>query len=180
MGFDNKFTGRIPVLGNMPLINFRAQGNQFTGMLPFDYSYAGTWADTLREWWVYDNRLTGSLSESLGFLTSLEDLRLNNNNLSGSIPDSITDLQRLFRFDAQSNALVGTVPEDIGTLPVLRDLRLQFNNLDGLIPTSLCFLESMEVLEADCLSPQVSEEPKTDCYCCTTCCNPYVMECQYY
>eukprot|EP00535_Pseudo-nitzschia_heimii_P012946 CAMPEP_0197197684 /NCGR_PEP_ID=MMETSP1423-20130617/32993_1 /TAXON_ID=476441 /ORGANISM="Pseudo-nitzschia heimii, Strain UNC1101" /LENGTH=990 /DNA_ID=CAMNT_0042651509 /DNA_START=46 /DNA_END=3018 /DNA_ORIENTATION=+ len=179
--FDNNFTGRIPVLGNMPLINFRAQQNQFTGMLPFDYSYGGTWADTLREWWVYDNQLTGSLSDSLAFLTSLEDLRLNNNSLSGSIPASIIDMQRLFRFDVHSNALTGTVPENLGNLSVLRDVRLQFNNLDGVVPTSLCFLESMEVLEADCLPSQASEgDPQTDCYCCTACCKPENKECLYY
>lgn len=179
--FDNMFTGTIPVLGNMPLINFQAQENKFTGIMPFDYSYSGTWADTLREWWVYDNQLTGSLSESLSFLTSLEDLRINNNKLTGSIPESILDLKRLFRLDVHSNALTGTVPEGIGSLPVLRDVRLQFNSLDGIVPTSLCFLESMEVLEADCLAPEGSEDaPQTDCYCCTTCCNPKDVKCQFY
>lgn len=179
--FENNFNGRIPVLGNMPLINFQAQENEFTGMLPFDYSFGGTWADTLREWWVFDNQLTGSLSDNLGFLTSLEDLRINNNKITGSIPESILDLQRLFRLDVHTNALTGTVPEGIGDLPVLRDVRLQFNNLDGIVPTSLCFLESMEVLEADCLVPELlGSKPQTDCYCCTTCCNPAIGLCQYY
>ena len=175
--FNNKFTGRIPPLGNMPLINFQAQQNQLIGMMPFDYGFGGSWPDTLREWWVYDNQLTGSLSANLGFITGLEDLRVSNNKLTGSIPETIQDLQRLFRLEVQSNSLTGTVPEGISEIPVLRDVSLQFNEFEGVVPTSLCFLESMEVLEADCLA---AEEPQTDCFCCTTCCNPEIGQCQYY
>jgi len=188
--FENNFSGSIPVLGKMPLINFHAQSNDLKGMLPFDFHFSGPWPETLREWWVYDNQLSGPLSESLGFLSSLEDLRANNNQFSGSIPDSIGDLQRLFRFDVQSNYLTGTVPTGIGDLPELRDVRVQFNSITGVIPTSLCFLESMEVLEADCLpgpdreddfllmSPQT--KPEADCFCCTTCCNAKTEECIFY
>jgi len=175
--FNNKFTGSIPTLGNMPLVNFHGQENEFSGIMPFDY---GPWPDTLREWWVYDNKLTGSLSDHLGFLENLEDFRASKNDLTGVIPDSIKDLKRLYRFDVQSNSLTGTVPEGIGELPVLRDVRLQFNKLDGIVPTSLCFMESMEVLEADCLVLTTMEEPQTDCYCCTTCCNAVFGSCQQY
>jgi len=81
--FENQFTGRIPVLGNMPLVTFQGQGNSFNGILPFDYDYGGTWPDTMRSWWAYDNKLTGSLSENLGFLSNLEDLRVQDNQLTG-------------------------------------------------------------------------------------------------
>jgi len=179
--YDNNFSGTIPVLGDMPLINFQVQQNQLTGIMPFDYSFGGTWADTLREWWVFENQLTGSLSENLGFLTSLEDFRVNENKLTGKIPESIANLQRMFRFDVQKNSLTGTVPESIGQLPVLRDVHLQFNAIKGVIPTALCFLESMEVLEGDCLMPQWPDnKPQTDCYCCTACCNPDIGICDYY
>jgi len=179
--FNNQFVGTIPVLGNMPLINFQAQENAFTGIMPFNYYIGDTWPDTLREWWAYDNQLTGSLSDNIGFLTSLEDLRVNNNYFTGSIPESIVDLQRMFRFDVNANKLTGTVPEGIGDLPSLRDVRLQFNSLTGVVPTSLCYRESMELLEADCLASGVfNEEPQTDCFCCTTCCNPQLGQCQYY
>ena len=176
--FGNKFTGSIPRLGNMPIVNFHAQENDLSGIMPFDYGYDGPWTKTLREWWVYDNKLTGPLSPNLGFVTNLEDMRVNNNELTGSIPESIEDLHRLFRFDLHLNSLTGTIPESIGSLPQLRDLRLQFNNFGGVVPSSLCFLESMEVLEADCLA--FVGEPQTDCYCCTTCCNPDLGGCQFY
>mmetsp|Transcript_13690 Transcript_13690/g.34430 ORF Transcript_13690/g.34430 Transcript_13690/m.34430 type:complete len:821 (+) Transcript_13690:219-2681(+) len=176
--FGNKFTGSIPRLGNMPIVNFHAQENDLSGVMPFDYGYDGPWTKTLQEWWVYDNKLTGPLSSNLGFVTNLEDMRVNNNELTGSIPESIEDLQRLFRFDLHMNSLTGTIPESIGSLPQLRDLRLQFNDFGGVVPSSLCFLESMEVLEADCLA--FVGEPQTDCYCCTTCCNPDLGGCQFY
>merc|ERR1712078_369159 len=120
------------------------------------------------------------LSANLGFLSSLEDLRVDDNLLTGKIPETIADLQRLFRFDAQKNLLTGTVPEGIGDLPVLRDVKLQFNRLEGIVPTSLCFRDSMEVLAADCLAFIEGVPPQTDCYCCTTCCNPRDKSCQIY
>jgi len=147
---DNAFTGTIPVLGNMPLETFHGQNNLFKGILPFDYGYGGTWPNTLKEWVVYNNTLTGSIPEGIGFVSDLEDLRLHHNQFHGSIPESIGQLERLFRFEAQSNFLVGTIPESIGLLPALRDVRVQFNQLSGEVPPAMCFLETMYALEADC------------------------------
>lgn len=176
--FGNQFSGSIPHLGNMPLVKFHGQGNAFTGVLPFDYDFGGAWVDSLREWWVYDNKLTGSISDNLGFISNLEDIRINKNHLTGSIPESISELQQLFRFDVQSNKLTGSIPDSIGELPQLRDVFLQYNKFDGEVPSSLCLLESMELLEADCLA--FVGAPPTECYCCTTCCNPGLGGCKVY
>lgn len=148
--FDNAFTGTIPVLGNMPLEAFHGQNNLFKGILPFDYGYGGRWPNTLKEWFVYNNTLTGSIPEGIGFVSDLEDLRINHNHFNGSIPESIGQLERLFRFEAHSNQLVGTIPESMGMLPELRDVRVQFNALRGEVPPAMCFMESMYALEADC------------------------------
>mmetsp|Transcript_23392 Transcript_23392/g.55117 ORF Transcript_23392/g.55117 Transcript_23392/m.55117 type:complete len:1232 (+) Transcript_23392:118-3813(+) len=183
--FENEFTGTIPILGQMPLINFQGHRNKFTGMMPFDYDFGGMWPATLTTWWAFDNQLTGAISENLGFLSSLEDFRVQENKLTGTIPESIQQLSRMFRFEVQSNSLRGAVPEGIGILPALRDVRLQNNALTGTVPTDLCFLTSMELLEADCLEIpdnafELEPTPQIECYCCTTCCNPGAKECITY
>jgi Leucine-rich repeat (LRR) protein len=189
--FENAFTGSIPNLGNMPLQVFQGQNNKFTGMLPFDLFY-GTWAETIREWWAFDNQLSGPLSENLGLFPRLQDFRVGNNTLEGTIPVSTYDARRLFRlqvndnlltgpispgidglssletFDVSGNQLTGTIPTEIGSLSSLQVVRTQFNLFTGVIPGDLCFLGSMEVLEADCL-PETS--PPTECFCCTSCCD---------
>jgi len=73
---DNELGGTIPPLGNMPLETFHGDGNTLTGFLPFDYGYGGVWTSTLKEYWAYDNALTGTIPENIGFISELEDLRL--------------------------------------------------------------------------------------------------------
>jgi hypothetical protein len=147
---DNELGGTIPPLGNMPLETFHGDGNTFTGFLPFDYGYGGVWTSTLKEYWAYDNALTGTIPENIGFISELEDLRIHKNLLTGSIPESIGQLDELFRFEVYSNHLVGTIPESMGELSDLKDVKVQFNGLTGEVPSSMCFLESMKTLEANC------------------------------
>lgn len=182
--FDNEFTGTIPALGNMPLVTFQGQGNKFNGGLPFDLNYDGAWTDTIRVWWSYQNEITGTIPNNIQFLTNLQELRLQDNELTGTIPETISELSNLYRFEVQSNSLTGTVPEGIGSLQDLSIVKVQFNPLTGIIPTSLCYLESMKVLEANCddtLSASILPGiTTTECYCCTTCCNPILEECLTY
>jgi hypothetical protein len=160
--------------------------NQFNGMLPFDLGYQGIWPDTIRVWWSFQNQIGGTIPNNINFLSGLEDLRIQENKLSGMIPETIADLSNLFRFEVQSNFLSGSVPEEIGSIPQLRDVKVQLNSFTGVIPASLCFLESMEILVADCLLPVDDGSvtsflaTTTECYCCTSCCDPITEECVTY
>ena len=128
----------------------------------------------------------GTIPNNINFLPGLEDLRIQENKLSGMIPETIADLSNLFRFEVQSNFLSGSVPEEIGSIPQLRDVKVQLNSFTGVIPASLCFLESMEILVADCLLPVDDGSvtsflaTTTECYCCTSCCDPITEECVTY
>jgi hypothetical protein len=174
--FENNFVGGIPGLGKMPLQIFQGQGNIFNGPLPFDLFF-GEWAETIQEWWVFDNQLTGMLSSSLGLLQNLQDFRVGNNFFQGPIPPSTYDLPNLFRFEVSGNELTGTLPEELGRLPKLVVVKTQNTSFSGTIPTDLCFSTSMEVLEADCL-PDVN--PPIECFCCTTCCQRGTETCVRY
>ncbi|GKV51678.1 hypothetical protein SLEP1_g58309 [Rubroshorea leprosula] len=106
--------------------------------------------------------LVGSLPDYLGSMTSLMNLRLAGNSLSGEIPRSLAglNLQALWLNDQlgggltgpidvvatmetltvlwlHGNQFTGPIPENIGNLIFLKDLDLNGNLLVGLIPNSL-------------------------------------------
>ncbi|OAY67163.1 Receptor-like protein 12 [Ananas comosus] len=70
----------------------------------------------------------------------VESIDLSNNNLSGEIPDEITDLQTLQYLNFSRNNLIGHIPEQIGKMESLETLDLAMNNLSGDIPQSLSTL----------------------------------------
>jgi Leucine-rich repeat (LRR) protein len=195
--FQNNFVGSIPNLGNMPLKIFHGQGNVFQGQLPFDLFF-GNWAETLQEWWAFDNQLTGTISTGLGLLQNLQDFRVGRNRFDGPLPQSMYDLTRLFRFevsenlltgsvdsaignlrnletfDVTYNELTGTLPEELGRIDTLEVVKTQFNLFSGTMPTDLCFQPSMEVLETDC---RPEDNPPVECFCCTSCCQRGTNQC---
>jgi len=178
----------------MPLRTFQGYTNQFTGPLPFDLDYGGVWPDTMRVCWAFENEITGSSTHNIWFLANLEELRLSDNQLTGTTPESTFELSNLFRLEVHSNFLSGTIPDEISNLSDLRNVKVQFNSFTGAIHISLYFLDSMEVLEVDCLPPKEDNDNRSGgtstvapitttttttqgCYCCTTYCNDVTEEC---
>ncbi|XP_042380232.1 putative receptor-like protein kinase At3g47110 [Zingiber officinale] len=114
--------------------------------------------------------LTGQISPSIGNLSFLRSIFLNNNSLHGGIPSSIGHLRRLrflvLRFNSlgeeiplelvncseltiinlHGNRFVGSVPPWLGSFKRLTSLYLSNNSLTGVIPTSLANASSLEVL----------------------------------
>ena len=84
-----------------------------------------------------ENNLQGSLPSELGQLDLLDNLSLRGNNLSGTLPIELGQLKALTHLDLASNQLTGTVPTGIGELTNLGALDLQSNQLTGSIPSKL-------------------------------------------
>ncbi|XVF23448.1 hypothetical protein REPUB_Repub13aG0039600 [Reevesia pubescens] len=61
--------------------------------------------------------------------SNLEILRLWKNNLSGNIPDSISNTSKLRKLSLQENSFSGLIPNKLGDLRFLEELRLWSNNL---------------------------------------------------
>ncbi|KAL6620199.1 hypothetical protein ACP70R_035338 [Stipagrostis hirtigluma subsp. patula] len=80
--------------------------------------------------------LSGSLSPDIAKLTALTNISFANNSLSGRIPN-LSNLSRLQRLHLQDNKLTGTVPQTLGTITVLSELFLQNNGLSGEVPENL-------------------------------------------
>jgi len=93
-----------------------------------------------------NNNLTGALPEALGELSSLKSLELFNNNLSSTIPVSLGNLIDLEVLKLSSNNLTGSIPSSIGNLTSVHTLFLSSNNLSGSIPSSIGDLVSLKVL----------------------------------
>ncbi|MCO5585794.1 hypothetical protein L7F22_039730 [Adiantum nelumboides] len=95
---------------------------------------------------LQNNLISGTIPESLGFLGGLRYLALARNNFSGSIPASLANAKSLQFFDASYNKLKGNIPNFGDGTPYLWALILKENELDGTLPPSLTNI-SLAVLD---------------------------------
>ena len=100
------------------------------------------------------NNLTGSIPSQIGNLNNLNWLLLNDNQFSKEIPSELGRLKNLTRLLLNSNQLSGPIPSSLSELDNIATLRLDENNLSGCIPESLTVLCGRNVLleNNECLS----------------------------
>ena len=91
-------------------------------------------------WITKDNWLTGPLHTWHGITISggrVIDINLTSNNLIGSIPSEIGNLDRLRFLNLDNNQLNGSIPPEIGNLSNLQVLDLTNNQITGNIPENI-------------------------------------------
>merc|ERR1712023_130161 len=93
---------------------------------------------------LYDNNLVGTIPDSLGSLEHLNTLVLWKNKLTGSIPD-LSAATRLQVLDLADNELSGSIPENLGELS-LTELWLNANELSDDIPEDIFSMNSLRKL----------------------------------
>ncbi|KAL6311390.1 hypothetical protein AAG906_025812 [Vitis piasezkii] len=93
-----------------------------------------------------ENQLRGSIPDTVGKMVSLSHLDLSGNQLQGSIPDTMVLLSHL---DLSRNQLQGSIPDIVGNMVSLEKLSLSENHLQGEIPKSLSNLCNLQALELD-------------------------------
>ncbi|XP_038986276.1 probable LRR receptor-like serine/threonine-protein kinase At5g45780 isoform X3 [Phoenix dactylifera] len=93
------------------------------------------------------NDLSGTLSPSIGNLSHLQTMLLQNNEISGPIPPEIGKLSQLTTLDLSGNQFIGEIPRSLGLLNQLGYLRLDKNNLSGQIPESVASLSGLLFLD---------------------------------
>ncbi|XP_038882240.1 receptor-like protein EIX2 [Benincasa hispida] len=81
--------------------------------------------------------------KTLYLMTSMD---LSHNNLSGEIPQEITNLVELKSMNLSGNSLRGNIPQQIGSMTNVESLDLSRNQLSGQIPQSISKLSSLSYL----------------------------------
>ncbi|CAB9528564.1 Leucine rich repeat N-terminal domain [Seminavis robusta] len=105
----NDLTGTLPDLSRLTaMTSFNGRDNRQGGTIP-DLS-----SMTDLQWlWLQNNAYTGSLPWGLSKMTSLLDLRLSFNQLTGRLFPTLTSLSRLRQLHLQNNSFSDTVPSSV-------------------------------------------------------------------
>jgi len=120
---------------------------------------------------LHNNGLSGRMSATIANLTSLEVLDFSDNDLKGYIPPEIGLLAKLTHLRLSYNAFMGTAPTELGELLNLRLFHLHGNRIQGTIPEMDIRLRGGQFsFITDCGVPTDFEEPLT-CVNCDVCCN---------
>ncbi|CAH9137914.1 unnamed protein product [Cuscuta epithymum] len=141
---DNKFTGFIPKemtkLTQLEVVDLKDTG--LSGPIPDGFFNISA----LKFVNLCGNHLYGNLAPSSAFmLPNLEKLILAQNDLSGSIPPSISNATKLTLLSLWDNYLSGAIPDSLGELKFLEALEVGGNNLTNGQPDSqeLSFITSL-------------------------------------
>lgn len=91
-------------------------------------------------------KLTGGFPSFLFNLPRLAYVYIENNGLSGRIPDNIGKMTQLFAFSLEGNKFSGSIPSSVGLLTQLSQLKLGGNRLTGTIPDGIKQLKNLTLL----------------------------------
>ncbi len=92
------------------------------------------------------NNLEGTIPATIGQLEHLQVLELSFNKLSGEIPTELGNLLNLNILAFNGNDITGIIPSSLGNLSNLTQLHLSSNQLTGELPETIANLDLLEVL----------------------------------
>ncbi|KAF7848346.1 hypothetical protein BT93_L2080 [Corymbia citriodora subsp. variegata] len=141
----NLLEGRVPFsMGNMnQLQTLDLSNNGFTGDIPEPLAKNCTSLVLLK---LSSNYLQGEMLPRGSNLTSLRYLYLDNNRFTGDISPGILN-SSLQVLDVNNNSLSGTLPNWVGDIEFLEMLMLSRNFLRGPLPLSFCNLNYLKLLD---------------------------------
>lgn len=159
---NNNFMQNLPAnIGDTPAVFLTLANNHFTGQIPPSIGDAST---TLTEVLLLNNQLTGCLPYEIGFLKELRLLDAGNNLLTGPLPCSLGCLWKIEQLNLAGNLLYGRVPEIICRLGNLMNLSLSGNYFTGVGPICRRLIKS-GVLDArgNCVRDLPDQRPAGEC-----------------
>jgi Leucine-rich repeat (LRR) protein len=96
---------------------------------------------------ISNNNLVGSIPSEIQDLDWVTSLNLASNNLSGSIPASMGGMNSLAILYLYGNSLTGSIPPELGNLVTLTELNVSENDLSGTIPPQLGNLTVLNTMQ---------------------------------
>lgn len=123
---NNDFTQRLPdnLGSNTHIMYLTLANNKFMGPIPRNLPKA---LSSLSEVLLLNNQLTGCLPLEIGFLEEATVFDAGNNQLTGPLPLSLGCLQKVELLNLAGNLLYGMVPEVVCALQNLVNLSLSDN-----------------------------------------------------
>ncbi|CAB9523465.1 serine threonine-protein kinase BRI1-like [Seminavis robusta] len=186
---NNGFSGRLhnSIANLRSLTRLDVSNNEITGPLPrsisdmedLQYLYLANneWDEGPIPQW---HNLTGMMELSLKGtnrvgeipdwigreMKSLQLLGLDNNYLSGEIPETLGHLKRMEYLLLNQNRLNGTIPETLRHLHQLKMVRMDDNSIGGNAnPICADVPPNLDIFTSDCSSTDFK------CECCSNCCD---------
>ncbi|KAJ7551106.1 hypothetical protein O6H91_07G134200 [Diphasiastrum complanatum] len=143
--FNNLFWGPLPPhLGQSASLQWLdASSNRFQGPIPPTICQGGG----LVKLELFLNHLSGPVPDLRSCL-NLVRLRLQDNQLTGSIPLGLGALKNLTRLELARNKIGGSIPADLGMASSLAFIDLSGNLLGGSLPGGLWRLPNLQVFNA--------------------------------
>ncbi|KAJ9540692.1 hypothetical protein OSB04_027198 [Centaurea solstitialis] len=141
-GYNNRLRGKIPdVFGQLHSLGLFDFGmNRLHGMFPPSLYNLTSLTDVN----LYDNHISGGLSEDIGLqLPNLVGFYIWGNKLKGSIPSSLSNCSKLELLDLSENGFTGKVNINFRHIPNLTFLALYLNSLGSSEPDEMNFIDSM-------------------------------------
>ena len=146
----NELTGSLPeeIWRASSLQKLDLSYNQLTGTI---HSYIwnqdedepdGSWSELIDLEILYldHNQISGTIPEDLfhGLGESLEEINLGKNQLTGSLPSSLSKMRFLTSLDVHGNQLTGKLPHEMNQMSPNLQLNLTDNKLVGSVPKLFC------------------------------------------
>ncbi|KAL3500679.1 hypothetical protein ACH5RR_039772 [Cinchona calisaya] len=101
---------------------------------------------SLADLYLDQNQISGLIPDCFGNMTSLRSLYLYSNLVSSTIPRSLWKLRDLLVLDLASNSLVGSLPLEIGNLKAAISIDVSMNQISGDIPAIIGDLQNLQNL----------------------------------
>ncbi|XVF68976.1 hypothetical protein PTKIN_Ptkin11bG0044300 [Pterospermum kingtungense] len=92
-----------------------------------------------------ENQLTGTIPDSLGMLKNLQSITIGGNALNGRIPTSLGNLSLLIEIGLEENQLEGSIPAEFGKCQNLILMILSSNRLTGPVPKEIFSILTLSV-----------------------------------
>ncbi|KAL2344771.1 hypothetical protein Fmac_006056 [Flemingia macrophylla] len=159
---NNNFMLTLPTnLGDTPVVYLTLANNKFTGPIPRSI---GKTSSTLVEVLLLNNLLTGCLPYEIGFLGNLTLFDAGGNLLTGPIPGSFGCLKKVEQLNLARNFLYGEVPEVVCALGNLANLSLSYNYFTKVGPLCKKLIQSGVLdVRKNCISGLPDQRSGKEC-----------------